>query len=130
MTKDEARKLADEITDTWPTGTAKTYIWTRLLTPLHHPTARHAYQACIQECRRPPTTGEYLTAYRAARQHTNRPDPNPISRTPHVQAWLDTLNLDDTTPLPADDPKAVAAFAIGYTRGVAELDAERTDESA
>ena len=65
-----------------------------------------------------------------ARTLTTNGIPVPTHRTPEVQAWLDSLHLDDTTPLQPDDPKAQAAFALGYTQGIAELDAERTDESA
>jgi len=60
-----------------------------------------------------------------------RPDTGNPTLTPCTHHWRD----DPPDPyydelIPWSDPRAQAAFARGYTQGVAELDAERTDESA
>jgi hypothetical protein len=69
MTDDEARKLAQRITDTWPTG-ARAYIWRDILRPLDPHLALTVYRTIRDNNTHPPTPGEYKLAYKQALART------------------------------------------------------------
>jgi hypothetical protein len=107
MTPDEATALAKRIINTW-NGGPRLDEWTDALAHIDEGTAGTAFVRLRSQSEHAPSIARFIATCRAI--HPHEPNTQP--------AWTGT-------PIPRDDPRAIAAFNRGYVQGRAELAALR-----
>lgn len=87
MTDDEARKIATQTIDTWPTG-PKAYVWINELTPLDAGIARAAFKE-LRTTHERISTAAFHQCYRTkAREHANDIEQQPPCSVCDGMGWV------------------------------------------
>ena len=96
MTRDEAARLVNLITSTWPTG-VRGHVWTDVLADLEHQLARDAYLHLRDTSEKPPPVAQFQAAYRARRAASKAVDePPPVCGACDGTGWVQAADLIET----------------------------------